>query len=564
MNKIIKNFAFSIFAILILGGMLLWHYLDIRFGANKSGDFWILDAYKVIGLICILFVFISMCCIHFYKADEMVTGYGKTLFSLKIEQSYFLVLMMFGLLYMIVLPPLSAPDEISHYITSYRLSNQLLFMPATDTEGYVLVRESDWFLEDIYGEYIVDTSTDGTLEKPLKKQKFAKDGIILGQTLEEEDYDALYRKGFQSDRGQMRRMAVTEYENVNTTPIAYFPQALGISLARVLELGVIPLVFMGRFFNLLAVVVITTLAMKRLPFGKEIYFGVHLLPMSLHLMASFSYDAFVIAMYGLYISYCLHLAYKAEKVRKRDIAILALIMAMVAPCKIVYVPLSLVAFLIPIQKFGKKRYYFLSAFIVLLAIGISMAWINFHILRTYATIQDTQIVWAGEPGHTLSSILNSKKNTLRLIYNTFSTELDFYHITLLGGFLGNLDQTLYISDILVIILTLCLMGLCFARLEEPQRLGIKSRFWIGFIILLCIGLIEFSMLIAWTPLSSKTIMGVQGRYFLPMLPLFILILRNHWVVFTRAKDRILLTIMCLCNALILIRMMGIICSRFVG
>ncbi len=39
---------------------------------------------------------------------------------------------------------------------------------------------------------------------------------------------------------------------VNTTPVVYLPQALGISFARVLHLGYIPLVYMGRLFNLLA------------------------------------------------------------------------------------------------------------------------------------------------------------------------------------------------------------------------------------------------------------------------------------------------------------------------
>ena len=38
------------------------------------------------------------------------------------------------------------------------------------------------------------------------------------------------------------------------------------------------------------------------------------------------------------------------------------------------------------------------------------------------------------------------------------------------------------------------------------------------------------MLIAWTPLSSRVINGVQGRYFLPFLPVLLLALKNDWVV----------------------------------
>ena len=34
----------------------------------------------------------------------------------------------------------------------------------------------------------------------------------------------------------------------------------------------------------------------------------------------------------------------------------------------------------------------------------------------------------------------------------------------------------------------------------------------------------FSMLVAWTPTSSEVITGVQGRYFLPVLPLGAMVL----------------------------------------
>lgn len=38
---------------------------------------------------------------------------------------------------------------------------------------------------------------------------------------------------------------------VRTTPLAYVPQAMGIALARMLGLGGLGLLFMGRLFNLM-------------------------------------------------------------------------------------------------------------------------------------------------------------------------------------------------------------------------------------------------------------------------------------------------------------------------
>ena len=72
------------------------------------------------------------------------------------------------------------------------------------------------------------------------------------------------------------------YPPVTTTPVAYGPQALGMALVRAMDWGTLPLLYLGRLCNLVFFVFMTWLAMKRLPFGKEVLFGTALLPMTLH------------------------------------------------------------------------------------------------------------------------------------------------------------------------------------------------------------------------------------------------------------------------------------------
>ena len=50
-----------------------------------------------------------------------------------------------------------------------------------------------------------------------------------------------------------------------------------------------------------------------MPFGKEVLFGVYMLPMTLHLAASLSYDVMIISLSSYFAAVCLHLAYKAER-----------------------------------------------------------------------------------------------------------------------------------------------------------------------------------------------------------------------------------------------------------
>lgn len=55
----------------------------------------------------------------------------------------------FGLIYLLILPAFSAPDEPDHFVSAYKLSNQMLLQEPTDEYGNVLVRIGD------YGDFVV-------------------------------------------------------------------------------------------------------------------------------------------------------------------------------------------------------------------------------------------------------------------------------------------------------------------------------------------------------------------------------------------------------------------------
>ena len=58
--------------------------------------------------------------------------------------------------------------------------------------------------------------------------------------------------------------------------------------------------------------------------------------MSLHLAASLSYDVVILAFTGYFTAVCLDLAYKADTVKVKDVIALAVVMAVMGPCKMVY------------------------------------------------------------------------------------------------------------------------------------------------------------------------------------------------------------------------------------
>lgn len=84
-----------------------------------------------------------------------------------------------------------------------------------------------------------------------------------------------------------------EYNELQTdqNPLLYVASAAAVFLAYVLHFGFAPALFLGRLANLLLFAALAALAVKTAPFGKRVFTVAALLPMTLHLAASFSRDA---------------------------------------------------------------------------------------------------------------------------------------------------------------------------------------------------------------------------------------------------------------------------------
>jgi uncharacterized membrane protein len=339
------------------------------------------------------------------------------------------------------------------------------------------------------------------------------------------------------------------------------PQALGITLARILHLNSIWLAYLGRMCNLLFFVVMTTLAMKRLPFGKEVLFGVALLPMTLHLSASFSYDVMVMGCLFYFTAVCLDLAYEKEKVRAVDVFVLMALMGVAGPCKMVYAAMMGLCLLIPVRKFGGWLKWVISAAAVAGIWAVAMLLVNRQTIATYATVTEQVVPWAEEAGYSLGYVLHNPGKTIQLFYNTLLWQAEHYHLTMIGAYLGNLDQVLDVPYLVVLAFTGCLIGLSLKKPGETIRIDGGRRAWIVVVCAGCVGLILLSMLIAWTPISAYVINGVQGRYFLPFLPVLLMALKNDRLILTKDRNRSILYLMFCLNGYVLFRLFSIVSMR---
>ncbi len=536
-----------------------WHYLDVRAGALESGDLWLTGGYLwLLGAVVLGLGGLGyLLCAKDGRARRPGIGIPG------LEYVYLRAGLFFGILYLLVLPPLSAPDEVSHYITAYQLSSRMLGKPSNAATGHVLVRAQDMWLQDVGDQYEYETGEDGYL-RPVAES--TENAWPLGQTLTEDTYKVIRQQGLwgrrqlsAADSGD--QPVVSVYPPVVTTDVAYIPQAAGISLARALNLNSICLVYLGRFFNLLFFAAMTFLSIKRLPFGKEVMMGVALLPMTLHLSASFSYDVMILGCMFYLTAVCLDLAYEKERVRLGDVAVLALLMAAAGPCKMIYGVLMGLCLLIPVRKFGGWKRWAAAAGAVALAWGLSMAMVNGQTIVSYAARTEGDVPWAQEAGYSLTLLLHQPMQLIRMLYQTLLWQAEQYHLSMIGAWMGNLDDVLDVPYLVVVLLTGCLLCLAAKKPGESILLPFKARVWIWVLCGACAGAAMLSMLIAWTPLSSPVISGVQGRYFLPFLPMLLMSLKNDFIILTKNGNRSILYLMCCANGYVLLRLYSIVSMR---
>lgn len=549
-----KSKAYLLLPVVVLL-LSLCHLRDVKMAVNACGDGWMTGSYLLL-VVCILVALTVIGYLLFGKRlGEKPCG---------LEYVWLVAGLSLGILYLFVLAPLSAPDEISHFTSSYQLSSRLMRQPSNDAYGRVLLRAEDAWLEDVEGIFEYEKDADGyfqTIEASTDGHE------MLGEVLDQSVYEMIYELGVQGSylpealQKEEGAYVSSTYPPVVTTPLAYVPQALGISLGRLAGANTIVLLYLGRFFNLLFFVAMIFWTIRRAPFGKEVFLGVGLLPMTLHLAGSFSYDVMILGCMFLFGAVCLDLTYKKEKVTWKDILLLAILLAVAGPCKIIYAVLMGLCLLIPIKKFGGKGKWLLSAAFVSVVFAVTMYAVNHQVISTYTGGEETYILWADEPGYSLSLVLHQPLRTMGMIYRTICMQFQQWHITMIGGYLGNMDAVLDVPYIVVMAFTGSLLGLAFRKPGETIQLKGYRRAWI---LLLCAGCAlaaMVSMLIAWTPLSAGFIKGVQGRYFLPFLPLLLLAVKNDRVVLTKDTNRSILYFMCCCNGYALLRLFSIVCMR---
>ena len=393
-----------------------------------------------------------------FPASVITALFAALLWSRKgdrMYRAYAFSAMVLGVLYLAVMPGLSAPDELSHYSTAYRISsNMMLEDPLIRPAGLTAVRAVDYPLEDMNG-----------VKTPLVPDDEESVPEVLGNPVKQTTYRAV--KDWDKRYAFSTKPVASAIPDVHTTPVFYLPQAIGFSLARALGLGTMGLLFLGKFLNLCCYVALTALAVRTTPLGKGWFAAAGLLPMSVSLAASLSYDAGLIGTVFLFTALIFKLAYGAEEIRARELFALCALAALFGPCKLVYAPLILLLWLVPARVFGGGGKKLLCFLILLLSLIAAVLAVNADVLEAYffpAVAAQTGNVSADmrHAGFTAAELFSHPLFTLRMLLNSLSACILTWGGEMIGTKLGNLDPLLGASGLQTLFFALGLFCLTVA------------------------------------------------------------------------------------------------------
>lgn len=429
-----------------------------------------------------------------------------TVFRVKPEQVFLFTGTILSAVYLFLLPPLSVPDEEVHFKEAYYHLNRL--QGKQQTEGKVLM----------------------DLEDYRAMQKFESKPSLS-------EYDVL--KEAIKKRGRKEGAAEKKRFDTQAPMITYLPGMIGIFLGKALGLNGVLVICLGRVCSILFYLFIMYWFIRLMPFGKGAAFMMAILPMTIQQCCSYSYDSVVIEMAFLYVSVLLGLIYGEKPIQKWQIALYIVFMVIFAICKGgAYLPLCLLTMLIPVSRFqGKKQKWIFVGIMAAIAVTAFLSGTLSYVLYVAApTKEQAAASYLGNDAYGAAGLLKEPVTFLLVAARSLALSGDGFLETMLGMQLGWLN--IFVSRI-VIYGFLLLMFLSFVQCEKQDEIvvtaGQKASY--AAVAMLSVLMVLASMFMSWTPRGSIEIAGVQGRYFLPVLPAALLLFRSKNIVAKTDRSR---------------------------
>ncbi len=418
--------------------------------------------------------------------------------EMELHKVALIIILIFGLLLIFFTPPFSFIDESAHFTRAELISEGSLYPETTDKGIYV----NDYYFPFQESYYGVTILSENNYNNPITDHK---------------NYWLMTTK----------------------TPFySYLLSGFGILIAKLLNLTAIWALYFSRIANLIFYGATACFMIKIVPKFKLHLLVFSTIPLCISQASYSTYDAFIVTFTLIILTYFIKM-YLGE-VNAKNLAIFFISVLLISMIKQPYVLIALLILAIPFKDNKLKKYSIIATVVTFILAILSIGPVLSIFISTTAANNSggviTNISMIGQARFIASNpaiILTLIKDMIVSIPNLFLLKSNFFHYT---GYKG-IKLINLISILFFILFSL------FYKLDI--NLKKKER---GIVALICIMVyagINVIFYLIGTPMKSQVILGVQSRYFLPVICMLPLIINTKYKIIEN-KEIYIFTIIIIC------------------
>lgn len=414
-----------------------------------------------------------------------------------IQNSYVYIAVISGITLLFLIPPFNIPDEDKHFVKSFKTS-------------YFVVNDNGFTNLPVSIDNFKYKYTHGVLEQQTKyngKNYFA-------DMFEKAEYNKLSEN--------ICNYTNTKYQSVEP----YLPSSIIIFWARIIGLSPLLLVLLGRFVDLLIVIILCYYAIKTIPSFEKVLFIVALFPIFLQQSAAINMDYLTNSIVIFLIAYIFYLKEKSDIISNKELILLSCVSIIFAFCKFGYFPILLLVLLIPNNKFKNKK----IAIIMKSSIIIIPSIMSYIVGMSSGVKENTAY-------YTFSYALQHPIKTMSVYFDTALWRLD---LDLFRGMFDGFGVSTKWNEPLILAI-ICIIYIILIAVKDNKDVLLNKKQKIGLLII-CFAIIFIvysAMFFSWTYLGAEVIDGLQPRYFIPAVVLLCIVLAND-KIYLNVKNKVCL------------------------
>ncbi|HET9907074.1 MAG TPA: DUF2142 domain-containing protein [Anaerolineales bacterium] len=403
----------------------------------------------------------------------------------RVELSLFLILLTVGVPMVLLIPPGAGYDEEDHLVRVWEMS---------------------------FFSFIPGQIPPQAMQYPKVFRDFAYRHQAGGMI--DSDYWQNYSGVSLYERGSVSR-------EINTksvySPALLLPQAMVLRyVGRPADLPALTIFYLCRFAGLISYLVLIWFAIRLIPFGKWILLVLALSPIAMFQATTISADAISNGLGFLFIAGCLNVA-ESKEINWKECGALVFLVFLLFLAKLNLVPLILLPFLLllPSKFTNKGIYFFFLAMVFVLFVIEVAAW------NRIASLQLDPVL-ANEANVTeqILYIFGHPFRFLQIIITDFITNGWAYFQGWINGY------GYYYWTPPAIVSLFYLLSLGSVLFVDSAAHFVEKRFQFAFILTFIASYFAtiLSLYLTFTPVGADEILGVQGRYFVPLVLLLFFLL----------------------------------------